>query len=46
MARKIGQMIRRGSSASAVFTLEVDSHVLPHMQDEAAMKVESLLVNE
>lgn len=29
--------------ASAAFTLEVYSHVLPHMQDEAALKVESLL---
>jgi hypothetical protein len=26
------------------FTLEVYSHVLPHMQDEAAMKVEALLM--
>ena len=31
--------------ASVAFTLEVYSHVLPHMQDEAALKVESLLVN-
>jgi hypothetical protein len=26
------------------FTLEVYSHVLPHMQDTAAMKVEALLL--
>ena len=26
------------------FTLEVYSHVLPHMQDTAAMKVEALLM--
>ncbi len=32
--------------ASVAFTLEVYLHVLPHMQDEAAMKVESLLLNE
>lgn len=32
--------------ASVAFTLEVYSHVLPHMQGEAAMKVESLLVNK
>ena len=31
--------------ASVAFTLEIYSHVLPHMQDEAALKVESLLVN-
>jgi integrase len=30
--------------ASAAFTLEVYSHVLPHMQDAAAMKVEALLM--
>jgi integrase len=30
--------------ASAAFTLEVYSHVLPHMQDTAVMKVESLLM--
>jgi integrase len=30
--------------ASVAFTLEVYSHVLPHMQDEAAMKVEALLM--
>ena len=30
--------------ASVAFTLEVYSHVLPHMQDSAAMKVEALLM--
>src|ERR1017187_8780582 len=30
--------------ASMAFTLEVYSHVLPHMQDAAAMKVEALLM--
>jgi integrase len=30
--------------ASAAFTLDVYSHVLPHMQAEAAAKVEALLV--
>lgn len=30
--------------ASVAFTLEVYSHVLPHMQDAAAMKVEALLM--
>ncbi len=30
--------------ASVAFTLEVYSHVLPHKQDEAAMKVEALLM--
>jgi integrase len=30
--------------ASVAFTLEVYSHVLPHMQDTAAMKVEALLM--
>jgi integrase len=30
--------------ASVAFTLEVYSHVLPHMQDEAAMRVEALLI--
>jgi integrase len=30
--------------ASAAFTLDVYSHLLPHMQDEAAMKVEQVLV--
>ena len=29
--------------ASAAFTLDVYSHVLPHMQDSAAEKVEALL---
>jgi len=29
--------------ASAAFTLDVYSHVLPHMQDSAAAKVEALL---
>ena len=28
---------------SVAFTLEVYSHVLPHMQETAAMKVEALL---
>jgi len=32
--------------ASAAFTLEVYSHVLPHMQDTAALKVEALLIGE
>jgi integrase len=32
--------------ASVAFTLEVHSHVLPHMQEEAAMKVESLLASK
>jgi integrase len=31
--------------ASVAFTLEVYSHVLPHMPDTAAMKVEALLMN-
>lgn len=31
--------------ASVAFTLEVYSHVLPHMQDSAAMKVEALLMD-
>jgi integrase len=30
--------------ASVAFTLEVYSHVLPHMQDEAAMRVEALIM--
>lgn len=30
--------------ASAAFTLDVYSHVLPHMQEQAAMKVEELLL--
>jgi integrase len=30
--------------ASVAFTLEVYSHVLPHMQETAAMKVEALLM--
>jgi integrase len=30
--------------ASVAFTLEVYSHLLPHMQDSAAMKVEALLM--
>ncbi len=30
--------------ASVAFTLKVYSHVLPHMQDTAAMKVEALLM--
>lgn len=29
--------------ASAVFTLDTHPHVLPHMQDEAATKVEAML---
>ena len=32
--------------ASAAFTLDVYSHVLPHMQDDAAAKVESALLAE
>jgi integrase len=32
--------------ASVAFTLEVYSHVLPHMQDTAAMMVEALLMGE
>lgn len=32
--------------ASVAFTLEVYSHVLPHMQDTAAMKVEALLMGK
>jgi integrase len=31
--------------ASVAFTLDVYSHVLPHMQDAAAEKVEALLIN-
>jgi len=31
--------------ASAAFTLDTYSHVLPHMQDEAAAKMESALMN-
>jgi integrase len=30
--------------ASVAFTLEVYSHILPHMQETAAMKVEALLM--
>jgi len=30
--------------ASAAFTLDIYSHVLPHMQEQAAMKVEELLL--
>jgi integrase len=30
--------------ASAAFTLDVYSHLLPHMQEEAAMKVEQILI--
>lgn len=29
---------------SAAFTLDVYSHVLPHMQDDAAAKVEAVLM--
>jgi len=32
--------------SSVAFTLEVYSHVLPHMQDTAAIKVEALLMDE
>lgn len=32
--------------ASAAFTLDTYSHVLPHMQDEAAAKMEALLTSE
>lgn len=32
--------------ASVAFTLEVYSHVDPHIQDTAAMKVEALLMAE
>jgi integrase len=31
--------------ASVAFTLDVYSHVLPHMQDAAAEKVQALLIN-
>src|SRR4029077_5635366 len=31
--------------ASAAFTLDTYSHVLPHMQDEAAAKMEAALMN-
>jgi len=31
--------------ASAAFTLDTYSHVLPHMQDEAASKMEAALLN-
>ena len=31
--------------ASAAFTLDTYSHVLPHMQDEAAAKMEAVLLN-
>ena len=31
--------------ASAAFTLDTYSHVLPHMQDEAAEKMEAALLN-
>ena len=31
--------------ASAAFTLDTYSHVLPHMQDEAAAKMEAALLN-
>ena len=31
--------------ASAAFTLDTYSHVLPHMQDEAAAKMEAVLIN-
>jgi integrase len=30
--------------ASVAFTLDVYSHVLPHMQEAAALKVETLLL--
>lgn len=29
--------------ASSAFTLDTYAHVLPHIQDEAAMKIEALL---
>lgn len=32
--------------SSAAFTLDTYSHVLPHMQEEAAAKMEAALVNE
>ncbi len=32
--------------ASAAFTLDTYAHVLPHMQDEAATKVEAMLFGE
>jgi hypothetical protein len=32
--------------ANAAFTLDVYSHVMPHMQDEAAAKVEAVLLAE
>ena len=31
--------------ASAAFTLDTYSHVLPHMQDEAAAKMQAALMN-
>ena len=31
--------------ASAAFTLDTYSHVLPHMQEEAAAKMEAALTN-
>jgi len=31
--------------ASVAFTLEICSHVLPHMQETAALKVEALLIS-
>jgi hypothetical protein len=30
--------------ASAAFTLDFNSHLLPHMQEQAAMKVEEILI--
>ena len=36
--------LNRMLSERVAFTLEVYSHVLPHMQDTAAMKLEALLM--
>jgi len=35
----------RHAHASAAFTLDTYSHVLPHMQAEAASKMEAVLLN-
>ena len=44
--RLLTRILPAAEHVSAAMTLNVYSHVLPHMQDEAAARVEALLLGE
>jgi hypothetical protein len=46
LTKVFGPLLTRYKLASAVFPLDVCSHVLPHLQDDAAAEVEAALMGE